>query len=266
MKFGCCGSMIDPERDPIGIESIEAMKRVGFDYAELSLGDIMLLSGKEFLAMEKRLAASGLRCEACNNCMAHGLRATGAQADHDAILKYAGAAFARARAVGAEAIVFGSPWCRDPEYGFDRAVAWAQLVELLRRLGPLAEHHSVVVAMENANRVDTNILNTVGECCRLVRDVGHPHIQVLMDFYHLSIEKESPDAILTAGDGLWHIHLARLYKRSFPKNLGEETDYASLFANLRRIGYGGRISIEAVTSDFVQDATESLRFLRSFSE
>lgn len=47
MKFGCCGSMIDSGRDTIGIQFVELMRRVGFDYAELSLRDIMQLTDRE---------------------------------------------------------------------------------------------------------------------------------------------------------------------------------------------------------------------------
>jgi sugar phosphate isomerase/epimerase len=258
--------MIDPGRDLIGAEFVELMGRIGFDYAELSLRDVMQLTDREFLGLERRIKASGIRCEACNNFMAFGLRATGGEADQEAVLKYAEAAFARATALGAEIIVFGSPWCRDPELGFDRGAAWAQLVGLLRRMGPPAERFGVVVAMENANRVDTNILNTVDECHRLVRDVGHPNIGILLDYYHLALEKESPDVILAVGGDLSHIHLARLYKRAYPLDSREETDYRALFHNLGKIGYDRRISIEAHTANFVRDAAESLRFLHGFVE
>lgn len=37
MRIGCCGSMICPEKDPIGIEILEPLAELGYDYIELSL-------------------------------------------------------------------------------------------------------------------------------------------------------------------------------------------------------------------------------------
>jgi hypothetical protein len=32
MRLGCCGSMISPSTDPVGIEIVEKMAEIGFDY------------------------------------------------------------------------------------------------------------------------------------------------------------------------------------------------------------------------------------------
>ena len=37
MRWGCCGSMISPANDALGIAMVEQIARLGFDYIELSL-------------------------------------------------------------------------------------------------------------------------------------------------------------------------------------------------------------------------------------
>ena len=64
IKFGCCGSMINPETDKIGIDIIEDLREIGFDYIDLSLKDIVTLSKKGFQRLTKRINDSGIRCKA----------------------------------------------------------------------------------------------------------------------------------------------------------------------------------------------------------
>jgi len=36
-RFGCCGSMIAPASDPVGLAIVEDLAAFGYDYIELSL-------------------------------------------------------------------------------------------------------------------------------------------------------------------------------------------------------------------------------------
>lgn len=67
MRIGCCGSMISPSTDRVGIEVVETMASLGFDYIELSLADVTALPAETFEALAWRLERSGIPCEACNN-------------------------------------------------------------------------------------------------------------------------------------------------------------------------------------------------------
>jgi D-psicose/D-tagatose/L-ribulose 3-epimerase len=95
----------------------------------------------------------------------------------------------------------------------------------------------------------------------LVRQVDRPHIKLLVDYYHMTLEDESPDILLEAGLEVRHIHFARVEGRSFPAEI--EIGYLPFFANLRTIGYDGRVSVEAYTADFASDAPHALAVLKS---
>jgi D-psicose/D-tagatose/L-ribulose 3-epimerase len=264
MRFGCCGSLIAPATDPIGIEVAESLVRFGFDYIELSLSPVAALSEPDFARLRQRLDRAGIRSEAFNNFFPPQVRLTGAEARLPAALEYAKLAIERAAALGARVIVFGSSGAKNVPPGFPMDAAWNQLVVLLQHLGPLAAAHQVTIAIEPLNRQESNIINRAEEGLRLAQEVNHPNVQLLIDFYHLVLEREDPDIILTAGPALRHVHLAQVAGRVFPQSEAAE-DWAGLFGRLRRAGYTGRCSIEAYTTDFATDAPHALRLLKNLA-
>jgi sugar phosphate isomerase/epimerase len=142
--------------------------------------------------------------------------------------------------------------------------AWKQIVELLGKLGPLAASRGITIAIEPLNRAESNIVNLASEGLRLIREVNHPNVQLLVDYYHLMMEREDPAIIAEAGPALRHLHLARVEGRAFP--LQPDEDFSRFFQWVRQIGYAGRCSVEAYTHDFAADAPPALRMLREATE
>ena len=54
MKYGRCGSMVAIESDGTGVEIIEKLDEIGYDYIELSLAHIMALSETDFMSLKKK--------------------------------------------------------------------------------------------------------------------------------------------------------------------------------------------------------------------
>jgi sugar phosphate isomerase/epimerase len=266
MKFGCCGSMIAPESDKTGIEIVESLAGIGYDYIELSLRDLMELPDATFSQLKSRIKASGILCESCNNFMPKHLKVTGNSVNTATVLSYAEEAMERAAEIGAKTIVFGSTMVRDIEWDFDYNVAFGQMADILHPMGELAAGYDMIVAIEHVNRIDGNIFTSIPETLSLVRTVNHPHIRLLIDYFHMQIEHETAREVLYAGDFVRHIHFARLYKRMFPRDIREDENYIPFFNVLKQIGYDYRISIEADTDDFHVDAASSLAFLKSAVE
>ncbi len=263
MLIGCCASMIAPGTDPIGIESVEKMAALDFDYAELSLSHLAVLPDGEFRGLAGRVARSGLRCEACNNFFPPSVRLTGPDAILPAALDYAARAMERAARLGVRTIVFGSASAKNIPRGYAYGAAWIQIVELLRQLGPIARQHELTIVIEPINRAESNLINRVAEGLQLMREVDHPNICLLVDYYHLMLERQDPAIILEAGNAIKHIHIARVEDRSFPTQW--ESGFTPFFAHLRRLRYEGRCSIEAFTNDFTADARQALQTLRAGS-
>jgi len=261
MRFGCCGSMVAVAPDGTGIEIAESLRRIGYDYIELSLAHLAALPEAAFDALERRLERSGLRCEACNNFFPPRLRLTGSGVRLEEALDHARFAFARASRLGAEVVVFGSSGAKNVPPGFPREEAWRQIVILLQAVDGIAAESGITVAIEPLNKQESNIVNTLAEGLSLAREVNRPRIRLLVDYYHLAMEKESVDVLDEAGDLLRHVHFAEVEGRTFPRRRTEE--YEIFFDKLRAVGYSGRVSVEAFSRDFAGDAARSLPILRN---
>ena len=260
MRVGCCASMIAPQWDPMGIESVEAMAALGFDYVELSLAHLALASEGDFEAVVSRVSRSGIRCEANNNFFPPHIRLTGPEADLDAALRYASLALGRAARLGVEVIVLGSSGAKNVPEGFPKEKARTQLLALLRRLGPLAEGEGITIVLEPISRPEANFVTQTGEGWALVREVDHPGIRLLVDYFHMAGEGEDAAVIREAGDVIRHAHFARPGNRVFPTEWEDRFD--PFFQALGEVGYGGRLSIEAFTQDFEADAPRALELVR----
>ena len=260
MRVGCCASMIAPQRDPMGIDSVEAMAAMGFDYIELSLAHMAASSEESFEEITDRVARSGLRCEACNNFFPPHIRLTGPDAEVDHALRYASLALGRAAQLGVEVIVLGSSGAKNVPQGFPLENARTQFLELLRRLAPLAQLCGITIAVEPISRPEANFVLLASEGLDLVRQVDHPSIRLLVDYFHMAGESEDPAVILEAGEAIRHAHFARPPDRVFPTEWEKRFD--PFFQALGEIGYPGRMSIEAFTEDFEADGPRALQRMR----
>ena len=260
MRFGCCGSMITPRQDLIGIEIIEDLAALGFDYIELSIRDLTALPEAAFSQILKRIEASGIRCESCNNFFPAHVRLTGPEASLPAAVAYASSILERAAQLEASAIVFGSSDAKNVPAGFSHETAWRQIVELLQALGPIAGKLGITIVIEPLNTRESNIVCTAKEGLKLAREVNHPNVQLLIDYYHLRQANEAPAIVLEAGSAIRHLHFAEPIQRGFP--LEPSAEYETFFSKLRQIGYTGRCSIEAYTQNFIADAKNVLPVMK----
>lgn len=261
LRVGCCGSMIAPATDPVGIEIVEDLATYGYDYIELSLRDLAALPESAFASLLARLQCTGVACEVCNNFFPAEIRLTGPAADLPAALGYAEQALAAATRLGVSVVVFGSSGARNVPAGFPLAAAWEQLRDLLCHLAPVADARGVTLALEHLNRQESNILNTVTECWRLTQEVAHPRVRLLIDAYHLLIEREPLSILVEIAPAIAHVHVAQGTNRVFPTS--HDGPLATFFAQLRATGYSGRCSIEAHTRAFAADAPRALGHLRT---
>ncbi len=263
MRIGFCTNLIATRADGTGSEWIEKGQEAGFDYVELPLAQMVDLKDEEFSALKERVGLSGLKCEVCNNFFPGSIRLTGNAVDYGKIEGYLDKALGRAAQLGVKVIVFGSPQARNVPEGYPLDKAWSQLVELLKYLDPLAGAKGITIVIEPLCQVESNIINTAGDGLRLVKAVDRENIKLLVDYYHLVMEKENPGIILDAGPDIKHFHIANPVGRVYPV---EAEDGCIRFMNLLKlIGYEGRISFEAYTNNFDHDARRSVEILRQIA-
>ena len=261
MKFGCCLNMVSGKPDGTGMEHLEELASAGFDYVELPLAQMCALDEKAFENLKTRVQNSGVPCEVCNNFFPADMRLTGARTEEKAILEYAQEALARAESLGAEMVVFGSGPAKNVPEGFLVSEGYRQTACLLKKIAPIAKRHHITIVIEPLRKEECNLINSFEEGSRLARDVSEPNVKVLVDFYHMSAEKEPPSNLLRYGKGvLSHVHFAEPEKRRYP--IAGQDNYIPFFEALKEIGYDGRISLEAYSDHYGEDASKALELLK----
>ena len=128
-----------------------------------------------------------------------------------------------------------------------RRVEWERAVENLRHAAGLAANRSLRLAIEPLNRFESDLVNTAEDVMRLVRDIGHPAANVMLDSFHMTIEERNLEQAVRATAGkLIHMQVSENYRGTPGTGL---TPWASLARGLAAIGYQGGVSIESFTPE-----------------
>ncbi len=242
IRFGVCAS----------VDKADKIKIEGYDYIEENVQKFLTPqeSDEKFAANLEKVKAAKFPVYACNGFLPAALKVTGPQTNHDEILDYARTACRRAKEAGVKRIVFGSGKSRNLPEGFDTQRAYKQFADLLKKIGPIAAQYDVIIVIEPLNSTECNFVNTVAQATAIAKEVNHPNIGVLADFYHMLRENEGPESIIAAGKLLLHCHIAEKEKRTFPGFAGD--DFTPYFKALKQIGYTGGISCECDWGDNFQ--------------
>ncbi|MBE0699685.1 MAG: sugar phosphate isomerase/epimerase, partial [Anaerolineaceae bacterium] len=236
-------------------------KEAGYDYFEWSVGNYLRPRENEaaFEAALEQVRTAGLPCPAVNVFIPGDLKITGPDANLEKLEAFASTALLRAETAGVETIVFGSGGARHIPDGFNREKAFEQLVTFGKMLGPMAAEHKVTIAVEPLNLAECNILNTVGETALLVREVDHPNLRLLVDGYHWAKDNDTLSSVLENASLIVHAHVATV-KGRMPPNPADPC--SPFFSALCQAGYSGRVSIEGVIADPLEELPQALEIMR----
>ena len=241
---------------------LDEVVRYGFDYIEPAAASIAAMSEANFQAFKRKLMASPIRCECYNSFIRRkDLRVVGDNVNWDALRVYLDHTLARCRELGGSIVVWGSAGSRNVPPGYSREKAWSQIKEFLGRAGDIARRHKIIIAIEPLRHQESNIINTGAEALRLVHEVNHPNIKMIIDYYHMRVEKESPEIVWKARKEIVHFHFANPHGRLWPRSPAEDPVYGEFFKMVKKIHFHGGISIEGRGS-LTQDAAASLAFFR----
>ena len=244
-----------------GTEDLGKAERWGFDYLEPAAAAIAALSATEFERVRQQVLASRLRCRSFNSLI-RTMQVVGPEANLDAVSTYLNAALDRCRQLGARVVVWGSASSRNIPAGHSREQAWQEIKRFLQRAGDIAKSHELVIGIEPLRKQESNIINAGAEAFRLVDEVKHPNVKMIIDYYHLRMENEDPDILVRARQHVVHLHFANPNGRRWPKSVDDDPEYGRFFQLVKQIGYTGGLSIEA-RGTFEEDGATSLAFLRS---
>jgi sugar phosphate isomerase/epimerase len=129
-----------------------------------------------------------------------------------------------------------------PAAGFADAQLPDLAIEIYQRICDDLGEGEAAIFLEPLNRYEATFLNRVGQAAMLARMIDRKRIRALADIYHMNIEETSFSApVEEAGAMLGHVHLADNTRQEPGAGM---IDFSSAFTALRRVGYGGWLSLE----------------------
>ena len=266
--FAAAGAALTAYAKVAGIEigvcekpgELAKCEQLGYDYLEPSATTIAGMSDAAFRAFRDQVKASKIYCRSANILLSGpALKVVGTDVNPDVVAKYLDSTFDRCKALGAKVIVWGSSGSRRVPEGYSRDTAWDQIKTYLARAGEIAKAKGLVIGIEPLRRQESNIINTGAEALRLLTEVNHPNVGMIVDYYHLASEKEDPQIVRTAKDYIVHLHFANPASRRWPRIPDEDPGYAPFFEAVKDIHYEGGLSIEG-TGTFDADGAAGKAF------
>jgi D-psicose/D-tagatose/L-ribulose 3-epimerase len=128
-----------------------------------------------------------------------------------------------------------------------RKAEWDLAVKNLRIVCEMAAQRGLQIGLEPLNRFESDLVNTVEDVKRLIRDINHPAAKIMIDGFHMNIEERDVEqAIIRAGQDLIHVQVSENY-RGTPGT--GQTRWDAYKRGLEKIQYRGTVTIESFTPE-----------------
>lgn len=246
----------------INESQIEALKDSKADFAELILSKIADMSKSEIMTLKTALSYSGIPAECANCFFPGGMKLCGKSYNKNTVTEYCKKALFKGAELGLSVYVIGCGGARNIDEGEDPEECKKQFAEVLGIAGDVAKDTNSIIVIEPLEKRATNFINSVSEGANICRSISHSNVFLLADTFHMLQENEPLDTIAENANIIKHIHIASPETRCYP-TAGDGFDYSKLYGILSKIGYTGKISIEAVCDDpFDPYAINSIAFLK----
>jgi sugar phosphate isomerase/epimerase len=253
MRYGLC----------LGSRYLAEAREAGYDFIELGIGELLPEQEETaFAPVRKKLLASPIPIEAANCFLPGALKVVGPAVQLSPVRTYMETALRRAAEVGISVVVFGSGNARQAPERYSLASAIAQFTDAARMAAEIAADYGITIAIEPLSSAECNIINSELEGARVVEEVGHAHLRLLADIFHMSCQGESFANLLTVAPLLAHVHLDSFHLPALAG--GRDYDAPAFFGALAHGGYQGRFSVED-HSNFLFNAENGLSLVEAFS-
>lgn len=128
-----------------------------------------------------------------------------------------------------------------------RKIEWQRAVNNLKKVCGMASSRGLQIALEPLNRFESDLINTVADVTRLIKDIDHPAAKIMIDGFHMNIDERNIEAaIITAGTNLIHVQVSENYRGTPGTGQTRWDDYKS---GLEKINYKGTVTIESFTPE-----------------
>ena len=241
-------------------------KEVGYDHVEWNFSVIANYTEQEMTQYIAQKNELGLPIPCCNGFFPGGFVMFGEdRAGIEAWTReYAKNGFERAARFGADVAVMGSGYARNLPEGMELAEAKERFASLMYILGEEGKKQGVRVAIEPLREKETNFLHTFEEGAEICRMVGHSHVGLTMDIFHIWSGGEPISNLEKYKQYIFHAHIARPKPDRLAPGIEDLEDCLVWRDALRACGYNDKISLEPVYGDFIADIQKAYPVLDQF--
>jgi hydroxypyruvate isomerase len=148
--------------------------------------------------------------------------------------------------------------------GLTREQMHANCVEALKRAADVTASQNIELLLENIDPEENPnyFLTSVAEGFQVIREVNHPRVKFLYDFFHEQISEGNLIAKLEKNiDLIGLVHIADVPGRRAPGT--GEINYANIYRKLGQLKYGRYVAMEFLPTG---DVVGELRMARQFAE
>jgi len=154
-------------------------------------------------------------------------------------------------------------------FGQGEVEAWRSLRTSLDDICLFAMPFNIQIAIEPADRYETDLIQTVADALRMINELDRDNLGVVLDTGHAHVVGESSvDALATAQDRLFHIHIDDnhgLRDQHLIPGKGS-FDFTAFLKALEKSRYQGYLGVELGwddTPDPDSAALQTLRYIKS---
>ncbi|MCD4670548.1 MAG: sugar phosphate isomerase/epimerase [Actinomycetia bacterium] len=159
-------------------------------------------------------------------------------------------------------VIIGGIRGKITEKGESRSEQENEGKKAIRECVRYAESKRVILLIEPINRYETNIINTLEEGIRLIKEIGSENLKLLPDTFHMNIEEVSiEESLFKAKQYMGYIHFAD--SNRLAPGFGH-LDFEKILSVLRKINYKGTIGIEILPKpDDYKAGEKAISYLRN---
>ena len=256
MKIGSC-----IPADVLTPDQIRQFNTFNLDFVEIQGTVVSKMSEDQFNSLCNLLDECNLKSEVMNGFFPADVRMTGDDKDYEKLKSYLDNLLPKAKKLGCEFVVFGSPRSRNIPEGYPREKAWEELKKGVTIFSEKALPFGIRIGLEPLQLKGCNILNTVPEAVQMAKELNLKNVALIADYYQMISDDEPPENLVTYASFIEHIHMSER-DRFFPRERGP--DFDTFFEQIKISGYNKRISFEGKTNDFVNDLRVGVQVMRSY--
>lgn len=130
-----------------------------------------------------------------------------------------------------------------------RKEKWRLAIDEFRKIAEYASNNSDLnLCIEPSNRYETNIINTVEEGNKFIKEIGLDNVKLNLDTYHMIREESNiKKSVLKSSNNLGYVHVSSNNRGI----IGDDPfPWKDFFYALNKINYNGWITIEGIDFRF----------------